>query len=74
MSDPSYKNRRLALHGGEVSDERGYDVVLRHLETLPEQGSFPAADGISNFEGVGRYRRGCYHVHIHHYEGYFRRK
>ena len=74
MSDTSYQNCLAPLHRRDVSFERSYRPLLRHLKTLPEQRSIPPPDDVPHIQRAGKFGIGCHHGDTEYHEGYRRKK
>src|SRR4051812_4967070 len=74
MAGTPYQNRHAAVQRREVPDQRSHDSVLQHFQTVPEQRSLFAADGLLDFERALQYSRGHHHVDEYNHEGHDRGK
>jgi len=72
MSNPPYQDSSPPLHWGELSTQRSYGSLLRHLEAIPEQGPVAPPDDVSHIQRAGKFCVGCDHDDAEYHEGYGR--
>lgn len=70
MSNPTYEDCPPFIYWREVPHQRSHVSLLRHLQTLSEQGSFIKADGVSGDQGACKYCGRCHYGHEQYNEGY----
>ena len=74
MSNTSYQDCLAPIYWGDFSFERSNRPFLRHIEALPEQGSFSSPDDVPRFQRAGKFCIGCHHGDPEYHEGHSREK